>query len=103
MQLVVTFYFAYLTFLLSQVRVWLGPALCINYPLMIGAFKQILLKVEAPFKMEEVFEFSSLAFGAFPYRFLYLELDQWSQFIIIICVKYLYKFFFYFFGLKYRK
>lgn len=54
-----------------------------------------------PFHMEEIYEFGSLAFAAMPYRFVYLELDEWFQAIASFTIKYIYKFLVYFTTLKY--
>jgi hypothetical protein len=53
--------------------------------------------------MDEVYEFSSLAFAAMPYRFIFLGLDDWRQFAIVLGIKYIYKFIVYFIGIKYKK
>jgi hypothetical protein len=49
-----------------------APFLCFLYPILVGVQKGILFAVVKPFEMEEVYEFSSLAFAAMPYRFLWL-------------------------------
>ena len=70
---------------------------------MIGYQKKLIFKVVEPFKMEEVYEFASLAFAAMPYRFIYLGLNTWSSASVVFCIKYFYKFLLYFFTLKYKK
>ena len=69
---------------------------------MIGIQKDILLKIVKAFEMAEIFEFSSLAFAAMPYRFLFLSVNSWSTGMTIIGVKFIYKFVWYVLSLKYK-
>lgn len=73
-----TFYFAYAIDLFAKFQPMYAGLLCSLYPNYIGIQKKLLFKIIKPFKMEEVYEFGSLAFAAMPYRFIYLTLDTWT-------------------------
>jgi hypothetical protein len=80
-----------------------APMICFSYPVYIGIQKQLLFLTISPFEMDEVYEFASLAFAAMPYRFIYLNLDNWGQAIGLFAIKYTYKILVYFVSLKYKK
>ena len=52
--------------------------------------------------MDNVLEFSSLAFAAMPYRFIYLGVDRYEIAFTIFAVKYGYKVVAYFVPLKWN-
>lgn len=80
-----------------------GSLLCAFYPTMIGAQKALLKKIVLPFEMDEVYEFSSLAFASMPYRFLFLSVSSWPSASIILAIKFIYKLITYVLALRYKK
>lgn len=101
-QLYVSLYFSIALFYLYSSNMLWAPVMCSAYPLFISLVKGPFLWISGHLNMDNVIEFSSLAFAAMPYRFIYLEIDAYGVAFLIFTIKYIYKFIAYFIPLKFN-
>ena len=69
--------------------------MCVLYPVLILVFKVIqrlsLLEPESAQEVQPVIEFGSLALAALPYRVIFIKLNNWVTFVLVVLVEVLFK------------
>lgn len=71
LHLYVALEFEHLFSILNEMNANYTPFICLIYPIIQGVIKIISSKSLSVFKIDEVFEYTSLALVGFPYRFLF--------------------------------
>ena len=66
---------------------------CYLYPIMQGTIKAILSYFTKNFELDDIYEFAALGIAAFPYRFLFFNVDSVWSVVVVLTVKFTYKIF----------
>ena len=77
----------------NQMSKYSAPIVCYLHPIIQGTIKWMLETSIEKFDMGDVYEFSALAIAAFPYRFLFFQIDQLIAIGVLMFVKFSYKFY----------
>jgi predicted transport protein len=90
-QLALALYFGLAFNKLTEINRYLAIIVWVCYPIGIGMVKMIEQKLISPFEVDEIYEFASLSLAAMPYRFIFLDVDNFVVAILIIIFKIAYK------------